>query len=223
MLNARAAVLCSAVLLVGCYATRTNRVPYTETVYEDIVEEGTREVEVYHEAAEPFRNRQIDTVAVFPFTDSPGQNGSGLIVADKLEIGLSHQPGLTVLERSRIEHILGEHALGGTAIVRTEDALALRKAYGVDVIINGSLSSYSRSSAVLNLRIVDSQTSALLFGQVYSCGYDCITESLKRDMYGWTEVKTERYKEVVGREEKEITKYRTEETKEFNLAASVIG
>ena len=80
-------------------------------------------------------------IAVFPLTDYPLAQGSGLQVADILSMKLLGS-NLTILDRSQTSRILQEQKIGESGIINESTAPEIGNILGVQAILTGSISEY---------------------------------------------------------------------------------
>jgi len=135
------------------------------------------------------------TIAVLPFADAPTSPQSGQIVQG-LASQIFAQQGFTVVERARLYNVLGEQQLSLSGIIDTTQAIRVGKLLGVNAIVVGEVGQYSvmqrhtdttyfplylygqttyipvpgkqwsESYVSLSLRVVDVETSQLIYSGV---------------------------------------------------------
>ena len=111
-------------------------------------------------AAQKAGVRRIAVMAVEPL-GSPDQEGAA-VVAERLVGELARQPGVQVVERSRLDSILKEQRLAQTGAVAPADAGGMGRLMGVDAIVTGSLVRKSSRKVELNLRLIHASDARIL-------------------------------------------------------------
>lgn len=104
------------------------------------------------------QGQQARVLAILPFTDLEGQvTQLHKYVAEELTTRLFGNVNFRVVERSRIEQVLGEVAFGGTAAVDVDSAAQFGRLLGADAIVTGTITDLGESLA-LNARIIEVAT-----------------------------------------------------------------
>ena len=87
---------------------------------------------------------KVHTVAVLPFVDAPGEGtkGSGLTVVNATIAAMYQCPGMSVIERGRLDAIANEHDLKIHTQINEADATRLGKLAGAEAIILGEVTQY---------------------------------------------------------------------------------
>jgi curli biogenesis system outer membrane secretion channel CsgG len=85
---------------------------------------------------------KIDNVAVIPFVDAPGSQGSGEVVITAAMMQLYKCPGIRVFERRRLKALIDEHDLMLAMSSEAEVAAKIGKLTGADAVILGEVMQY---------------------------------------------------------------------------------
>lgn len=100
-------------------------------------------------------------VAVFDFTNTGGRKTRfDAYIADTIVTELSRYP-VTLLERKRLETLLGEQALSQTGVIDEAEALKLGTLLPVDVVVSGSYTQFG-GRLVVNGRFIHVGTGKIL-------------------------------------------------------------
>lgn len=131
------AVALGQLFLVGCAADQTVQVKSLESL------------------------RKVERLAVLPFADGPGHQGknSGQAVAGFIIGKAAQTKKFKVVERSKIQAVMGEKDLQISSIVDPSTAAKFGKLLGVDAVIIGSVSEYDHHRGMLPLSYVTIPTS----------------------------------------------------------------
>jgi TolB-like protein len=115
-------------------------------------------------------------IAVLPFKDAPGKEGSGMIVADTLASEMIKISNWTIVERTQLERVMKEKSLdmAGATDVDIEKIGTLFK---TNYIVIGSVSDYfyerkffivPKTRLAFNARIIDVSTGSVVATVLYS-------------------------------------------------------
>lgn len=111
-------------------------------------------------AAQKAGVKRIAVMAVEPL-GAPDDEGAA-VVGERLVGELARQPGVQVVERSRLDRVLKEQRLAQTGAVAPTDAGGLGKLMGVDAIVTGSLVRKSSRKVEVNLRLIHATDARIL-------------------------------------------------------------
>jgi TolB-like protein len=119
------------------------------------------------------------TVAVADFPDLQGVTSDlGRYAAERLVTRLSARPAqFSVIERRRLDQVLGELRFGLTDLVDPAKAKQLRKMIGVDAIVVGTISDLG-TSVDIDARIIEIETSRTFPGVSVSLSKDDTVKQL---------------------------------------------
>jgi len=119
------------------------------------------------------------TVAVADFPDLQGVTSDlGRYAAERLVTRLSARPAqFSVIERRRLDQVLGELRFGLTDLVDPAKAKQLRKMIGVDAIVVGTISDLA-TSVDIDARIIEIETSRTFPGVSVSLSKDDTVKQL---------------------------------------------
>ncbi len=84
----------------------------------------------------------IKTIAVVPFVDAPGSEGSGEVVVTAAMQQLYRTPGVRVVERRRLKAIIDEHDLMQALSTDAQVASKIGEITGADTVILGEVTQY---------------------------------------------------------------------------------
>ena len=102
-------------------------------------------------------------IAVMPFVNRGGSVDLGEIVLDKLVTQLVSLHRFKVIERSQLEKVLKEHALGMSGAVDESTAAEVGRVLGVDALLMGTITVYSGSNKVgIDGRLVNTKTAEVI-------------------------------------------------------------
>jgi len=97
-------------------------------------------------------------IAVLPFRELDGQpTVLGTYISEELVTDLFTIGGLSIVERSMLDKLLGEIRLSQTGLIDPDTAKRLGKIAGVDAIVTGTITDL-QSYVALNCRLIDAQT-----------------------------------------------------------------
>ena len=122
-----------------------------------------KQEEVQHESNRPviqpvdFEGRAVPYIAVFPFEDSNVKTESvklGESIAEMMITALIRTDSYKVIERTQLDKILEEQALGQTGAIDEETAVDVGKLLGVDAVVIGSVS-YFKNNIEIDSRIIN--------------------------------------------------------------------
>lgn len=98
------------------------------------------------------------TVAVLDFESSlPGNKELGKQISDTLTALLSGEPGITIVERSRLASILSEQELNATGLVDPQQAVRIGQLVGARLLVTGRAFSVDRS-VFITVKIIGTET-----------------------------------------------------------------
>jgi TolB-like protein len=101
---------------------------------------------------------QKHKIAVLPFKELEGQPTIlGTYLAEELVTDLFENPGLSIVERTMLDKVVGELKLDQSGLVDPETAKRVGKIAGVDAIVTGTITELS-SYVALNARLIDAQS-----------------------------------------------------------------
>jgi len=101
---------------------------------------------------------QKHKIAVLPFKELDGQpTVLGTYLAEELVTNLFEAPGLSIVERTMLDRLVGELKLDQTGLIDPETAKRVGKIAGVDAIVTGTITDLS-SYVSLNARLIDAQS-----------------------------------------------------------------
>jgi len=111
----------------------------------------------------------VHTLAVLYFennspTDSVAQDAWKKVIADVLTTELTSVPGLSVVERRRLEDVLTELSMSSTDLADSETQLRLGRLLGARSLVVGDYVAFG-SALRLDARIVDVETGRILYSQ----------------------------------------------------------
>jgi len=119
-------------------------------------------------------------IAVLPLSDYPLQIGSGMQVADIIEMELLKR-GIDIVDRSRINQIINEQTVGLSGVIDESSAPKVGELLGVKCILTGSINEYGTtvtniqvvagaapaympvSTAGITLKLIDTETSQIVW------------------------------------------------------------
>jgi TolB-like protein len=97
-------------------------------------------------------------IAVLPFRELDGKpTVLGTYISEELVTDLFTIGGLSIVERSMLDRLLGEIRLSQTGLIDPDTAKRLGKIAGVDAIVTGTITDL-QSYVALNCRLIDAQT-----------------------------------------------------------------
>ncbi|HVT18559.1 MAG TPA: FlgO family outer membrane protein [Thermoanaerobaculia bacterium] len=101
---------------------------------------------------------QKHRIAVLPFKELEGQpTVLGTYLAEELVTDLFENPGLSIVERTMLDRIVGELKLDQSGLIDPETAKRVGKIAGVDAIVTGTITDLASYVAV-NARLIDAQS-----------------------------------------------------------------
>ncbi len=118
--------------------------------------------------------------AVVPFSVSGADEDLGRAAAHFLESALAGSPGLTLIERSRVDEILKELKLQGSGFVDRSSAVEAGRLLGAAIIVTGNIDRVG-ADLVVSSRVIDVATGEILgTRQVHcaQCGADDIFDAV---------------------------------------------
>jgi len=101
-------------------------------------------------------------IAVMPFQNRGGSVDLGEIVLDKLVTQLVSLHRFKVIERTQLEKVLKEHALGMSGAVDESTAAEVGRVLGVDAILLGAITVYSGNKVGISGRLVNTKTAEVI-------------------------------------------------------------
>jgi len=143
-------------LLVSCSSSKT-------TVKENTFEKGKMEVSTV-ELPEPHMADVI--VAILPFkNNSPDKSldSTGAILSELISAQMSTYKGFKIVERQRLEEVLGELKLAQTGIIDQSTAIQIGKMLGANVMALGSFSKLGKK-VLVTMRLVKVETGEIVGG-----------------------------------------------------------
>lgn len=126
-MNRKQILFCSLLLLTGCAARQ--RIVYPT-------------VSSYVESADFVKYRNL---AVLPFTDAPGAQYSGQIVAASVSQALT-EVGFISVERARLQELLREQWISASGILSPTKTIELGRILGVRALVMGEVGQYETLS-----------------------------------------------------------------------------
>lgn len=102
------------------------------------------------------------TIAVLPFRSQDGSLSLlGVFFADSMTNRLIKN-GLTVLDRKNVDKILGEMKLESSGLINDTESVRLGNFLGAKLLAVGTLTSLDSNSLLVNVRLVDAETTKIL-------------------------------------------------------------
>jgi len=145
-------------ILSGCSGGRT-------LVKEDALNRGKIEVST---VAEPETHEAGVVLAVIPFANNTGDDSLASVsvtLSRLISVRMASYKGYKVVERQRLEAIMGELKLGMTGAIDPATALEVGKLLGANVLAFGSFSRLG-GKAILSMRLVNVGTGEIIGGIV---------------------------------------------------------
>jgi curli biogenesis system outer membrane secretion channel CsgG len=100
-------------------------------------------------------------IAILPFRELDGKpTVLGTYISEELVTDLFASGGLSIVERSMLDRLLGEIRLSQTGLIDPDTAKRLGKIAGVDAIVTGTITDL-QSYVALNCRLIDAQTGSI--------------------------------------------------------------
>ena len=134
-------------------------------VREDALNRGKIEVSTI---AKPEVHEAGVVLAVIPFVNNTGDDSlavTGVTLSRLISVQMASYKGYKVVERQRLESIMGELKLGMTGAIDTATALEVGKLLGANVLAFGSFSRLGKK-AILSMRLVNVGTGVIIGGIV---------------------------------------------------------
>ncbi len=105
------------------------------------------------------------TIAVVEFEKTGGARIDTRMATEAFQTALVRRSEFTVVERSRIDSVLQEQALGMSGMISGNDAMQLGQFVGASMILTGQIG-YAGDHYVINVRAIDSETGVLKFADM---------------------------------------------------------
>ena len=119
---------------------------------------------------EPLRGTGAPSVAaVLPFATDAGDENLGRAAATFVVSGLSGNPNLRLVERSRVDDIVGELKLQRSGLVDKGSAVKAGKLLGAALMITGDIVR-AGADLVVSARVIDVRTGAIIASKQVHCG-----------------------------------------------------
>lgn len=101
------------------------------------------------------------SIAVMPFENKGGSKDMGEVVLDKLITSLYKLKRFKIIERTQLEKVLKEQALGQTGAIDAATATKVGKVLGVDAVLIGSITQ-AVGSVGIDARLIDTQSGTII-------------------------------------------------------------
>lgn len=118
-------------------------------------------------------------VAVLPFKDAPGAQGTGESAMEAMTTYLLQVPAYEIIERGALEQIVKEQNLGVTGAIDAETASNLGKLLGANALVIGAVTEYKQrnflifppAKATVTARMVRTDTATVDWTATYTLGW----------------------------------------------------
>jgi TolB-like protein len=140
--------LCCALSLISSAATAQH-----------VLQAGTKDLAT--QIAARVSKQQKRAIAVVPFRELDGSvSALSTFLAEELTTSLFDVEGITIVERTLLDRVLGELKLGATGAIDPTTAKQIGKILGADALVTGTVTDLTSVIAV-NSRLIDTGTGAV--------------------------------------------------------------
>ncbi len=143
----RTPIILAAVLVVACAAPRP--APRSDSRKDRTIE---------------LNKKKGDTVAVLPLQNSTGQSSYdnlGAVLAEVITAKFSEVEGIRLVEREKLEALLGEMRLGASGAIDARTAVRIGNLLGAQVITVGTFTKIGRAFR-LSIRLIRTETGVII-------------------------------------------------------------
>jgi TolB-like protein len=123
--------------------------------------------EGYHFVSKSLIGTAVETsrrrIAVMPFSSEKGKNTrSSAIVTERLTSEIASDPGVEVIERSRLDQILNEQNIQSQGAIDPVTVRRIGNILGAEALVTGSVIELDDKNVEINARLVDTQNGRIL-------------------------------------------------------------